>query len=47
MVSVENDDQAIYLKAMGMASYGSNRQNLTQEGAAELFWSMLIGRLQQ
>lgn len=47
MVSVKNDDQAMYLKALGMASYGSNRQNLTQEGAAELFWSMLIGRLQQ
>lgn len=47
MVSVENDDQAMYLKALGMGSYGGDRQKLTQEGAAELFWSMLIGRLQQ
>lgn len=46
MLSVENDDQAMYLKTLGMASYGNNGQKLTQEGAAELFWSMLIGRLQ-
>lgn len=46
MVSVEIDDQAMYLKALGMATYG-DRQNLTPEGAAELFWSMLIGPLQQ
>jgi len=47
MVSVESDDQAMYIKALGMGSFGGDRQKLTQEGAAELFWGMLIGRLQQ
>lgn len=46
MVSVESDDQAMYLKALGMSNHGGDRQKLTQEGAAELFWDMLIGRLQ-
>lgn len=46
MVSVENDDQAMYLKALGMATHG-DRQKLTREGAAELFWGILIGPLQR
>jgi hypothetical protein len=46
MISVESDEQAIFLRPMGMASFGE-RQKLTQEGAAELFWGMLIRPMQQ
>lgn len=46
-LSVEADDQTLYLKAMGMASFGQNRdRKLTQEGAAELLWDILIQPLQ-
>lgn len=46
-LSVEADDQMLYIKSLGMASYGRSRdQKLSQEGAAELLWSILIGRLQ-
>lgn len=46
MISVENDEQAMFLRPMGMATFGE-RQKLTQEGAAELFWGMLIRPVQQ
>ncbi len=47
-LSVDNDDHALFLKSMGMASHGGDRdQKLTQEGAAELLWGILIGSLQQ
>jgi hypothetical protein len=46
-ISVEHDDQAMFLKPLGMASFGNNKQKLSQEGAAELFWSLLVERLQQ
>lgn len=47
-LSVEADDQALYLTAMGMSSFGQDRnQKLTQEGAAELLWSLVISPLQQ
>lgn len=46
-LSVEADDQALYLTSMGMSSLGRDRgQKLTQEGAAELLWGILIGPLQ-
>ncbi|WP_444633868.1 toll/interleukin-1 receptor domain-containing protein [Cupriavidus oxalaticus] len=45
LVTVESDDQAMFLRPMGMATFGE-RQTLTQEGAAELFWGMLIRPLQ-
>jgi hypothetical protein len=38
------DDQILYLHGLGMARGNSSR--LTQEGAAEFYWSMLIERLQ-
>jgi hypothetical protein len=45
---VEADDQSLFLLSMGMASMGRERDvKLTQQGAAELYWSMLIGRLQE
>lgn len=47
-LTVHADDQTLYLTSMGMASMGRDReQKLSQEGAAELFWSILIGPLQQ
>lgn len=46
-LTVHADDQTLYLTCLGMASLGRNRgQKLTQEGAAELFWSILIDPLQ-
>lgn len=47
---VEADDQSMYFQSMGMALIGRNNgtdQKLTPEGAAELFWGMLIAPLQQ
>ncbi|EQB16930.1 toll/interleukin-1 receptor domain-containing protein [Sphingobium lactosutens] len=47
-LTVEADDQMLYLRGMGMAHYGGNRDSkLSQEGAAELFWAMLVEPLQQ
>jgi hypothetical protein len=44
---VENDDQGLFLKSLGMQSYGRGEdKKLTFEGAAELYWSMLIGSVQ-
>jgi hypothetical protein len=47
-LSVKADDQSLYLQPIGMMfGQRDNRdQMLTAEGASELFWSMLIGRLQ-
>ncbi len=46
-LSVEADDQMLYQKNRGMASLGGSReQKLSQEGAAEALWSILVGRLQ-
>ena len=42
------DDQALFFTTMGMSSVGHNReQKLSQEGAAELLWGLLISPLQQ
>ena len=49
-LSVETDDQALFLTSAGMASFGRTdnaKPKLSQEGAAELYWGMLINRLQQ
>ncbi len=46
-LSVEADDQHLFLRSMGMAMHeGNGERNLTQEGAAELYWSLLIQPLQ-
>ncbi|HKZ10087.1 MAG TPA: hypothetical protein VJL61_05190 [Rhodanobacteraceae bacterium] len=48
MLTVEHDEQHLYLKAMGMWMMGSERNaQLSAEGAAEYFWFMLIEPLQQ
>lgn len=46
-LSVEADDQTLYLKPLGMSSAGQSRNaKLSQEGAAELLWGILIRPLQ-
>lgn len=45
-LSVEADDQSLFLRTMGMASGGGDKGKLSQEGAAEVLWGMLVGPLQ-
>ena len=46
-LSVENDDQAMFLTAMAMGVLGNQiGSHLTPEGAAEYYWSMLMHPLQ-
>lgn len=46
-LTVKVDDQSIFLRSMGMASWNNNREEqLSPEGGAELFWGMLIQGLQ-
>jgi len=45
-LSVEADAQMLYLKSMGMSFRGGAGEKLSQEGAAELYWGMLIQPLQ-
>lgn len=46
-LTVDSDDQALFFRSMGMASFGGERdQRLSADGAAELFWSILISPLQ-
>jgi hypothetical protein len=46
MLTVEHDDQTLYITQMLNMS-GSNSSKLTQEGAAEALWAMLIAPLQR
>lgn len=47
-LSVQSDDQAMYLRPMGVAFMGGERDpKLSLEGGAEFFWDMLIRPLQQ
>lgn len=46
-LSVEADDQAMFLRPLGMNRLTGRRDaRLSEEGAAELYWEMLIERLQ-
>lgn len=47
-LSVETDDQSMFLKPLGMARIFSQdtSENLSEHGAAEYFWALLIERLQ-
>jgi hypothetical protein len=46
-LSVENDDQNLFFKPLGMAHFGRNdSKNLTFEGAAEYYWELFIEALQ-
>lgn len=45
-LSVQADDSHLFLRGMGMAFRGHEAtQNLTQEGAAEAYWSLLLQAL--
>lgn len=47
-LTIHADDQMLYVQSMGMAHMGSRDQSkLSHEGAAELFWTMLIAPLQR
>lgn len=46
MLSVHHDDQALFFQPLGRGSFGGASNQLSQPGAAELFWSMLIQPLQ-
>lgn len=49
-LSVVADEQSMFLRSMGMAGFSSQRgeeSKLSQEGAAELYWGLLIAPLQQ
>lgn len=47
-LSVDDDGHALQLRPMGMAMMGQvGRELLSQHGAAEYFWSILVGPLQQ
>lgn len=48
MMSVNHDEQTLFLRSTGMAlRYSGREEKLSQEGAAELYWGMLIEPLQQ
>lgn len=47
ILSVKADDQAMFMESMGMRMTGSREGQLSQEGAAELYWTMLIEPLQR
>jgi hypothetical protein len=48
-LTVHADDQAMFLRSMGMSMFGGRGrdENLSLEGAAELFWDLFIGPLQR
>lgn len=48
-LTIENDGYSLHLKPWGMSHLvrGEKPDSLTHEGAAEYYWSMLIGPLQQ
>jgi len=48
LLSVDADDQAMHLRALGMTAMraGTERTKFSQEGASELYWALLIERLQ-
>lgn len=46
-MSVETDEQGIYLKPMGFGRMSGSEHHLTFEGAAEYFWARLVEPLQR
>jgi hypothetical protein len=48
MLNVESDSQSMYLKPLGMQSYGGQLdQRLSEQGASEHLWELLIAPLQR
>ena len=47
MISVTDDGYTLQLNTMGMQSFGQSREkSVSQQGAAEHFWEILIRGLQ-
>lgn len=46
ILTVGNDDQKIFFNAMGMSNFKTNNKVLSHEGAAELFWEILMRPIQ-
>jgi hypothetical protein len=49
LLTVQSDDESLYFKSMGMSHlmrHEDRDKKLTMEGAAELYWSMLVAPLQ-
>jgi hypothetical protein len=46
MLSVDNDDQVLFFKPLGMPSHTSAEKKLSIEQAAEYYWDLLVSRLQ-
>ncbi len=46
-LTVETDEQALYLKALGMSFAHQREGKLSMEGAAELYWGMFMETLQR
>jgi hypothetical protein len=46
-LSVNADDQTLYLKTLGMSYFSGHDQKLSQEGAAEALWGIVITPLQR
>ncbi len=48
LLTVESDDQELYLRSLGMsaAASGDRHVRLSQERAAELYWQLLVEPLQ-
>lgn len=46
-LSVEADDQSLYLKALGMGLLSHHSDKLSEEGAAEYYWSLFVDTLQR
>ena len=48
-LTIDADDQSLFLKSLGMSSFGSGGRDakLTFEGAAELYWTNFIAPLQR
>lgn len=45
-LSVENDEQSIYFKPLGMSTYDSREKKLSFEGAAEAYWALFLEPIQ-
>ncbi|MCZ7564364.1 MAG: toll/interleukin-1 receptor domain-containing protein [Burkholderiales bacterium] len=45
-LSVQHDDQVLFLKPLGMSFHGASEAKLTLEQSAEHYWQMLISSLQ-
>lgn len=47
MLTVKADDQSLYISSTGMQHFGQQGQKLSQEGAAEMLWEILLAPLQR